>query len=191
MALDRPIYVLDTDVLVDYADIIPGINGKKPVNPTIDMSDAFIVIPSAVVRELSSFKKEGSDRGITATKILRRLRYLVEEENFSMEDYYRLNTLDDKHRIAVLPVDKSFHKTIPFYPNDEDIDGQVILTALTAVAKLKSLPGHGFTVNQSSATMQSDNVMLVTNNDGLAIRARERGLLTTRYGYQYPEPYTE
>lgn len=175
---------------MDYADIIPGVDGKRPVNPTIDMSDAFIVIPSAVIRELSSFKKESSDRGIAARKILRRLRCLVEKENYSMEDYYRLKTLDDEHKIAILPVDKSFHKSIPFYPDDGDMDGQVILTALTAVAKQNSLPNNGFTVNKSSAEMQANNVVLVTNDNGLAIRARERGLLTMRYGYQYPEPYT-
>jgi predicted ribonuclease YlaK len=190
MILNRPIYVLDTNVLVDYADIIPGEGSREPIDPTIDFSDACIVVPSVVVRELSNFKKESSDRGIAARKVLRRLRSLVEKENPTMEDVYRLNTLDDDHRIAVLPVDKNFHRALPFYPSDEDMDGQIILTALTVVALKKSLPIDGVTVKNSFGTMQADDVVLVTNDNGLAIRARERGLLTERYGYQYPDPYT-
>lgn len=190
MIINKPIYVLDTNVLVDYVDIIPGEDSRQPINPTIDFSDAYIVIPSAVIRELSKFKKESSDRGIAARTILRRLRRLAEEKNHTMRDYYNLETLDDEHRIAILPVDKNFHRSIPFYPDDGDMDGQVILTALTVVAVQKSLPNNGFTVSESSAVMQSGNVILVTNDNGLAIRARERGLKTMRYGYQYPEPYT-
>ena len=190
MVLNRPIYVLDTNVLVDYADVLPGEGSRQPINPTIDFSDAFIVVPSVVVRELSNFKKESSDRGIAARKVLRRLRSLAEKENPTMEDVYRLNTLDDNHRIAVLPVDKNFHRALPFYPSDEDMDGQIILTALSVVALKRSLPIDGVTVNHSMATMQAGDVVLVTNDNGLAIRARERGLLTMRYGYQYPEPYT-
>ena len=32
--------------------------------------------------------------------------------------------------------------------------------------------------------------MILTNDNGLAIRAHERGIRTSRYGYKYPEPYT-
>lgn len=190
MIINRPIYVLDTNVLVDYADIITGEGNRKPIDPTIDFSDAYIVVPSVVVRELSNFKKESTDRGIAARKVLKRLRSLVEEECPTMEDIYHLKTLNDDHRIAVLPVDKNFHKALPFYPSDDDMDGQIILTALTVVALKKSLPIEGATVKHSLATMQVDDVILVTNDNGLAIRARERGLLTQRYGCQYPEPYT-
>ena len=190
MDLNRTIYVLDTNVLVDYVDIIPGADSRNPINPTIDFDDAYIVIPSVVVRELSSFKRESSDRGIAARTILRRLRSLAEAENYSMQDYYRLQTLDDDHRIAILPVDKNFHKGLPFYPSDLDMDGQIILTALSAVTLLRSAERGSPIVNSSSADFKSDGVVLVTNDNGLAIRARERGLKTVRYGYQYPEPYT-
>jgi predicted ribonuclease YlaK len=190
MVISKPIYVLDTNVLVDYVDVIPGENSREPINPTIDFSDSYIIIPSVVVRELSSFKKESSDRGIAARIALKRLRSLVEKERPNMQDVYRLNTLDETHQIAVLPVDKNFHKALPFHPSSNDMDGQIILTALTAVALKNSLPIDGMIVNGSLATMYADDVTLVTNDNGLAIRARERGLKTVRYGYQYPEPYT-
>ena len=54
----KPIYVIDTNVLVDYPDIIPSEHGAATLDePTMDLSKAHIVIPTAVTRELSSFKK--------------------------------------------------------------------------------------------------------------------------------------
>ena len=73
----KKVYVIDTNILIDYMDIIQ--NGEKgPIEPTIDLSDAHLVIPMVVIYELSKFKKEKSDRGKSARAVLRRLRELVE-----------------------------------------------------------------------------------------------------------------
>ena len=74
------------------------------------------------------------------------------------------------------------------------MDGQIILAALAVMALQ-----HGFKVDGTMESLKAlglgdgcvtSNVMLLTNDNGLAIRARERGVRTSRYGYQYPEPYT-
>ena len=36
MRAKQPVYVLDTNILVDYTDVIPGEDGKRPVEPTVD-----------------------------------------------------------------------------------------------------------------------------------------------------------
>ena len=43
---------------------------------------------------------------------------------------------------------------------------------------------------QQILTAKCDEVTLLTNDNGLAIRARECGIRTSRYGYKFPEPYT-
>ena len=89
MSKNGKVYVIDTNILIDYIDIIQ--NGKrKPIAPTIDLSDAHLVIPMVVIHELSKFKKEKTDRGKSARAVLRKLRELVEGELTSMEDVYNL-----------------------------------------------------------------------------------------------------
>lgn len=211
MPKDSTIYVLDTNVLVDYVDIIPAEDGKRPIEPTIDLDHSHVVIPTAVIRELSKFKVERTDRGKAARTILRRLRRLVEHCHTTMDDAYKLNAplavkdcFDEElanvkdpveikncdQEISVLPVHKNFRECLPYYPSDEDMDGQIILAALAV-----GLRQNGFLVDgtASQAKVEKtvfDKVILVTNDNGLAIRATERGLLTSRYGYKYPRPYT-
>ena len=78
--MNMSIYVIDTNILVDYPDIIPPEQGEVTLKePTIDLSAAHIVIPSAVVRELSTFKREvSSERGKNARLVLKRLRKIFE-----------------------------------------------------------------------------------------------------------------
>lgn len=192
----RPIYVIDTNVLVDYPDVIPNGHSSHPEAPTVDLEGAHLVIPSAVVRELSSFKKEKSDRGKVARVVLKRLRKLMESNLKSMKDNYDLEAPIEKGGmlISVLPVHKDFKKSLPFSPSDDDMDSQIILAALAVMALQR-----GFRVDGTMEPFKAlglgggcvmSNVMLLTNDNGLAIRARERGVRTSRYGYQYPEPYT-
>lgn len=96
MSKQKP-YVLDTNILIDCVDIIPDKTSRAPEEPTLDLSDAHIIIPTVVIRELSSFKKENSDHGRTARTALRRIRNLFEahlEENrytrFEEEKFYSL-----------------------------------------------------------------------------------------------------
>ncbi len=212
MSNDRPIFVLDTNVIIDYVDVIPGEDGKPPVEPTIDLSDAHIVIPSVVIRELSNFKNEKTDRGKAARTALRRLRKLAEHNFCTIGESYSLDAeiepiscfqeccsvsleklkelFDSEQLISILPVHKNFRKALPFHPSDADMDGQIILTALTVGMIQHGLPIDGTASLSDVNDTYFNDVILVTNDNGLAIRARERGIRTVRYGYKYPKPYT-
>ena len=175
---ERPIYVIDTNILVDYVDIIPGNGGRQPAEPTIDLSEARIVIPSVVVRELSSFKKEKTDRGKAARVALRRLRALSETEIHPMDCSYGMSVAttlnNDKQEIYILPVHKDFRRCLPFSPAENDMDGQIILTSIAAAMIDLGLQVDGTADKQVVRETMFNNVVLLTNDNGLAIRARER-----------------
>lgn len=197
--MSRKIYVIDTNVLVDYPDIIPYDNSARPEQPTVEVETAHLIIPSAVIRENSSFKKEHTERGYTSRAFLKNERNEVEKNPVpSMEEVYNLDSgatikVGGKDTpVSLLPVHKSFKRCLPFAPSDTDMDGQIILTALTAMALEKKLPIDGSAdVKVMMALCGEDSeVTLLTNDNGLAIRAWQRGIRTSRYGYKYPEPYT-
>ncbi len=194
MPIERKIYVVDTNIVVDYVDIIPGSSRKQPEEPTVDLKNAHIVIPTAVVRELSSFKKEKSDRGKAARVALKRIRELVEGKVANINDIYRLeapiSVEEDDQLVSVLPVHKNFKKCLPFCPSETDMDGQIILATLTASFLQMGWPIDGAADPEKIKRFVASNVILLTNDNGLAIRARERGIQTMRYGYKYPKPYT-
>ena len=176
MSNENRTYVIDTNIVVDYTDIIPNGAEFQPEEPTIDLSGAHIVIPTAVVRELSSFKKESTDRGRAARIALRRIRKLVENSGRTMDETYKLkNPLvihNGAQRFSIFPIENDFSKTMQFRPSADDMDGQIILTALAAKERVDG------------------EVILLTNDNGLAIRAAVRGLKSSRYGYKYPTPYS-
>lgn len=192
---EQPTYVLDTNILVDYPNVIFAGDALRPEEPTIDLTGAHLVIPSAVIRELSSFKKEKTERGKTARVLLRRLRDLFEEdiEKQSFHGQYHLeNSLElpeTNQRLSILPVHKNFTRNLPFKPSSEDMDGQIILTTLSVIAIKLGYDIDGGDYSWMKGYKQR-NVTLLTNDNGLAIRARLRGIRTCRYGYKYPKPYT-
>ena len=194
MPREQPIYVIDTNILVDYVDIIPNGEKVKLEEPMIDLSKAHLVIPTAVIRELSSFKGEKSERGKAARLVLKRLRKIVEGEVCSMDDVYHLKAPIESsvegQTISILPIHKRFKESLPFYPSEDDMDGQIILAALTIEFLNAGLEIDGSAKPGMVADLQPQSVVILTNDNGLAIRARERGILTSRYGYKYPEPYT-
>lgn len=196
MSKDRITYVIDTNVLVDYVDIIPAPDepDSSPEEPIIDLSGAHLVIPTAVIRELSSFKREKSERGKAARTALKRIRAIVEGRVETMEDVYHLAApillAHDGQTLSVLPVHKNFKRALPFSPSEDDMDGQIILAALEVAFLDAGMPIDGTATLEKVANLKAENVVLLTNDNGLAIRARERGLKTDRYGYKYPEPYT-
>ena len=193
MTKDRPIYVIDTNILIDYVDVIPW-EGGHPTEPTIDLSAAHLVIPTVVVRELSNFKGEKTDRGKAARVVLRRLRNLFENSVSTMGEVYNLQApveiIVDQQQISILPVHRDFWKCLPFHPSSSDMDGQIILTTLAASMAKSGRKVDGTEPISEVNAMSFDNVVLLTNDNGLAIRARERGLQAMRYGYKYPSPYT-
>ena len=196
----KPIYVIDTNVLVDYPGIIPSEHGAATLDePTMDLSKAHIVIPTAVTRELSSFKKEISERGKVARMILKRLRPIFEQanlvtgEHLTMGDSYSLNSpvRVGEQDFSILPVHKSFKKSLPFSPSDDDMDGQIILATIAVEFIFQGLPVDGTAEpDDVRRWVPTGQVMLLTNDNGLAIRANQRGVITSRYGYKLPAPYT-
>ena len=194
MPRGQPIYVIDTNILVDYVDIIPNGEKIRLEEPLIDLSEAHLVIPTAVVRELSSFKGEKSERGKAARLVLKRLRKIVEGKVCSMEEVYHLKAPikfpNEGQTISILPVHKRFKEALPFCPSEDDMDGQIILAALTVEFLNAGLEIDGSAKPDIVASLRPQNVVILTNDNGLAIRARERGIPTSRYGYKHPEPYT-
>lgn len=194
----RKCYVLDTNILIDYVDIIPkyGAPHKELEDPTIDLSGAHIVVPSVVIRELSNFKKERSERGKAARIASKRIRDWFEnqEETHTMGQAYKLQAAVEIKQtgqlLSVLPVHKDFKKVLPFSPSNDDMDGQIILATIAASYALSETAIDGTTTFAKTFGSKLRNVVLLTNDNGLAIRAMERGITTSRFGYKYPPPYT-
>lgn len=180
--MQRKTYVLDTNIIVDYVDIIPDRSSRPPEDPTIDLSEAHIVIPTAVIKELSSFKKETSDRGRAARIALKRLRGIFENcGDYKFKDFYELNcpvkSEFNNQLFSIFPINHKLNGE--FKPPSTDMDGQIILAAMEVVRCLNDrLENYG------------SEVILLSNDNGLAIRAAARGVKTSRYGYEYPKPYT-
>lgn len=199
---NRPFYVIDTNILVDYPDIIPS-GGEEVVldEPTVDLSNAHIIIPTAVVRELSSFKKETSERGKAARVILRRLRALFELEDsdvatrldtmLSGSYNMKVSVMVGSRRFSILPIHKNFKSSLPFAPAEDDMDGQIILAAIAAEFIYQGIPVDGTAATKDvTRIIPTGSIMLLTNDNGLAIRASQRGVITSRFGYKPPVPYT-
>ena len=102
-------YVVDTNVVIDYTDIIPNGTHLTLDEPSVDLVGQCLVVPITVVKELSEFKTEQSDRGHAAREALRRLDAIMERANLSLEDIYTLKTPVEvktcDYTILVLPVD--------------------------------------------------------------------------------------
>lgn len=191
---DRTIYVTDTNVLIDYVDIIPGEEGKQPLEPIVDLSHAHIVIPTVVDRELGRFKSEPGERGRAAREILRRLRALSESNSpGAVGDSYRLERPMEVPGsdlvISIMPVHKDFCKCLPYRPSNDDKDGQIALTALAAACVKKGIPIDGTAEGVAKMDFSKD-VVLLTNDNDFASRANAHGITTSRYGYKLPPPYT-
>lgn len=201
-------YVLDTNVLIDYPEIIP--NGKNYIldNPSIDLTGAHLVIPSAVVRELANHKKEMSDRGVACRAVLNRLDYLDEGQPKDIYKSYNLENpikiRDGTQLLSTLPVAKDFKKFLPFAPSETDMDGQIILAALAATYLINDLMRvnekgtviKGYDI-RTYPTLEKDiskklrkKVILLTNDRELSKRAHERGIETAKFSCKIATPYT-
>lgn len=184
-------YVVDTNVLIDYPDIIPNGDSKPLENPTVDLAqpEFLTIIPTAVVRELEGFKKESTDRGLVARRVLKRLRKIFENQPGELLSGYSLSmrTIVNQQNLAILPIHKNFCQHLPFHPSDDDMDGQIILATLTTCALTS---GADIDVPFKGSLISNQKVTLLTNDNGLAVRAHARGIQTSRFGYILPQPYT-
>lgn len=181
MEVDRKTYVLAIDVLKDYKDIILTTD-RRPIDPNIDLDDAHLVIPEIVIRDLS--KLAAKERYVE--DLLNELRSVAERtEIVTMRAVYWLHAAakvkNSNQLLSVLPVQKDLLRSLPFRLSEDDIDDQTIATAIGT-----SLALGGLKVNDSSdvkmvSHTMFDNVKLLTNDAGLAIRAHWYGIQTSRY----------
>ncbi|MDO4759628.1 MAG: PhoH family protein [Candidatus Saccharibacteria bacterium] len=164
-------YVVDTNILVEYPDIIP--NGAEVIldHPTIDLSQAHLVVPTAVIRELSEIEKAHTKRGQTARRVLRNLKNLFRyEQDLTMENFYSFDAPPIRHHqqsFYLLPIPKNFSKDLPFSSQTDDFDEQIILAALYLKSTTDSSP------------------IILTNNSSLALRATACGIKTSGFGYRH------
>ena len=189
----QPVYVIDTNILVDYVDIIPNGANECPEKPTINLTSAHVVIPTAVIRELSNFKKERTtDRDRAAQTTLKRIRSIVENSLYAMEEVCSLRApillKNGEQLISVFSVHADFKSCLPYRPSEDDMDG--LLAVLSAAFSMQGLPIDGTASPNKVMNFRPTDVTLLTNDNGLAIRARDRGLPTSRYSYKVPPPYT-
>lgn len=192
----KDIYVLDTNVLVDYPELIPapGEPGYEPENPTVDLSQAHIVIPTAVTRELTSFKNERNERGKAARVVLKRLRKLLKAHTPKMSKVYSFE--EETHIVhgdqifSIYPVHSDFKKCLPFRPDENDMDGQIILATMAIAFAKAGVPVDGTATKEQVDSVDTGTVELLTNDNGMAIRAYPRGVITGYYAHKYPDPYT-
>ncbi len=202
MSQKQPCFVFDTNVLLDF-NIIPKKGDYEEeeilIAPTVNFNGAHLIIPTAVVRELAKFKKESSKRGAIARMLLKRLRDLFENSTTGvLYDSYRLKQpqtirivtdTDDGETcdqlISIMPLHKNFCDNLPFHPSDDDMDGQIILTAIAVACLEQSLEIDG-TAPLDKLDFSSSDVTLLTNDNEMAIRANARGVRTSRFGYQLP-----
>ncbi len=172
------IFILDTNVLLEYPDIIPNGHEARLEEPTVDLTGAHLVIPYAVIQELAKFKKElDNARGRDSRLLLNRLRDIFEFENPNWDEdaAFALKTTVEtqKGKLSILPIDNTLAKTHKFKPKETDMDGQIILTTLLAM------------------DLQLGNkVILLTNDNDMAILASGLGVRTRRFKYRLPDPYT-
>ena len=185
-------YVVDTNVIIDYTDIIP--NGKPLTldTPSVDLTGQCLVVPVAVIKELDKFKNEQGDRGHAAREALKRLDAITQRANVNIKD---VNTLKSPvmvenggYSILVLPVDYRFCNAVSFRPTSEDMDGQIILATLATLCAANGQPVDGSQVNFDKLNKKA--VVLLTNDRGMAIRARTQGIVATQFRYSVPAPYT-
>lgn len=188
----RPYYVLATDIVLNHLDAIPfpwqdsdksqdGASPKQPQDKT-GLRKARVIIPTAVVRELSELHKNTTDH--VPKRALTYLRRLAESRLTSMDAHYELHMLEDQEgeaNFAILPVHQNFAEAIPFKPAADDYGGQTILAALTVMFILAGLRIDGTALKGMANGLQPDaSVVLLTNDDCLAIRARVRGVATAK-----------
>lgn len=188
----RKYFVADTNVILDYIDIIP--NGKPLVldKPSVDLAGHCLVIPAAVVKELDKFKNEQSDRGHAAREALRRLDAITQRVAVNIKDVNTLNSPimveSGGYSIQVLPVDYRFCNAVSFRPVSNDMDGQIILATLAALCSASGQPVDGNHVELDK--LKKDTVVLLTNDRGMAIRARSQGITAMQFRYSIPTPHT-
>lgn len=182
------VYVVGADVLMDYPGIIQ-LDDQRPVEPTLDLDKAHLVVPLAAVRKISGFTDGGDNCSEARRRLLELLRDLAEKADAaSMQHVYRLQASmkisESEQIVSLMPAHLEVIQSSPFYLSDDDINDQIIVAAVaTGLALANSNTNMEIRYTELRGKTFG-NVILLTNDDGLAIRAHCYGLSTGRYKYK-------
>ena len=173
-------YVLDKSTLLACPEVIPSFDCDTDEifkewshSAWDDFHHAYLIIPTSVIEELNAISPENEVYYYIARQVLRRLRRLVEKVKFVSDE-----KKTDKLKTAIyLPQQKNLFTVFPntrslsFFGNSglKDPVGQL----LSAVDSAKN---HAMI----------DSLVLLTNDEAIAIRARATGTATASLASKAP-----
>lgn len=172
-------YVIDTNVIIDYPEIIPNGDSHFLARANIDLNRTHLIITTTVIDELSNFKHEHSERGKVARAVLNRLNEITKQgklfKNYDEQlkgQTTFIRTVDDQtFFLSVISTELVLSKN---YDPCTKPDWQIIQTA-KALSEI--LPARV-------------NVVILTNDNGLAANARAYNVKAEGFHYEGPKPWT-
>ncbi|MBQ1780221.1 MAG: PhoH family protein [Bacteroidales bacterium] len=192
----RKWYVLDTNLILSCVDVIYDAddeNWRPPRNFRPSLDNAHIIIPEVVIDELNHIKDSRTVNQAIARKALRRLKKIIPNSERTLDEIMNLKqpipTGWKQQRISILPLHWDFTNTLPWVPEDDDNDGWIAVTALAATMIRDGLPVDG-SVPEEEILKRSNrrkNVMLLTNDNALVVRADHYGVRAKSYSFD-PQP---
>lgn len=192
----RKWYVVDTNLILSCVDVIydpDDENWRPPRNFRPSLDNAHIIIPEVVIDELNRIKDSRTVNQTIARKALRRLRKFFPNSERTLDEIMNLEqpiaTGWKQQRISILPLHWDFTNTLPWVPEDNDNDGWIAVTALAATMIRDGLPVDG-SVSEEEILERSNrrkNVVLLTNDNALVVRADHYGVRAKSYSFD-PQP---
>ncbi len=209
-------YVVDTNVLISCPNIIADPNDElwqEVIGADPKLNNATIIIPQVVFDELDHMKSEVSRRGMVARMLLRRLANIIPNTKRSLED---IATMRDpvpmgwkNQSVCILPLPKDFYRILPWVPDRNDNDGWIAVTALYATLFYEGVDINALISNKKEKTENDEakeqqfdimqwrtkkkddsTVFLMTNDNGLLVRANSYGVRTKHFRFKKPRVIT-
>lgn len=204
-------YVVDTNVLISCPNIIADPNDElwqEVIGADPKLDNATIIIPQVVFDELDHMKSEVSHRGMVARMLLRRLANIIPNTKRSLEDIAAMRDpvpMGWKNQsVCILPLPKDFYRILPWVPDRNENDGWIAVTALYATLFYEGVDINALISNKKEKTendkakeqfniMQwrtkkkdDSTVFLMTNDNGLLVRANSYGVRTKHFRFKKP-----
>ena len=195
----RKWYVVDTNLILSCVDIIYDSDDEEwrlPLDFRPSLSNAHIIIPEVVFEELNHIKEGHTVNRAIARKAFRRLVKLFPNSERSLDDIMTLRepipTGWKQQTISIMPLYRDFVKSLPWVPDTNDNDGWIAVTALAATMLRDGLPVDG-TVPVREILERNNkrrDVMLLTNDNPLLIKADYYGVRAKSYSFKERPPFT-
>ncbi len=165
-------YVLDKSALLACPEVIPSFDCDTDEifkewshSAWDDFQHAYLIIPTSVIEELNAISPENEVYYYIARQVLRRLRRLVEKVKFVSDE-----KKTDKLKTAIyFPQQKNLFTV---FPNTRSL-------SFFGNSGLKDPVGQLLSVVDSAKNhAMIDSLVLLTNDEAIAIRARASGIAT-------------